>query len=545
MRTYDDIIEDFLNFKARTTQDSRFLPDNYLKDATDEDRAVILKGIVDKFYDRNEGLFYFIKFGLGNLEYMNEKYKFNTLLRKWDKLIRKHKRIAIRCARGHGKSAFFSGVFPVFNSFLFSGQKIILVSASSEQAEENMSFIKKLISGNELLNSRKSKDSRWAVDRITYNGGYILAKGITSEIRGKHVDYVIIDDILRSDNKISEEEIEHFIDADVEPMLLDRKGRLIVVGTPKSEVDVFSYLIKKSQMKGSQWRSFRFPAILDFETKKILCPSRFTWGQIMQKRLDLGAWAFEKEYQVMFRSKERGLFPASLIKPAIDKGKEIGFIYKADEGDVSDGWYYYVGVDVARSGAASADYTVITVLGYNPESNIKKIVYVWRQKGYKISKQVEEMARIARNFNHATVLVEKNNFGQDFIDDLADNHNISVEAFTTGGRGQEKENLIRFLINTFEHEKLIIPRGDDETRELTNIIIDELKSFCVVPTKAGNETMRGIGAHDDCVMSLAIANKCTQFSGGVACAVTKFGETVGSLSDESDLVEKIRLGMIK
>ena len=154
-------------------------------------------------------------------------------------------------------------------------------------------------------------------------------------------------------------------------------------------------------------------------------------------------------------------------------------------------------------------------------------------------------------------MVETNNFGQDMIDDLVDNYNVYVEPFTTGGKGQKKDELIRFLITSFEHEQISIPRGDRYSRQQMDILESELSKFCVTLTPAGNERFEGIGSHDDTVMALALANKCTQVA-GVPFAVSngssgdRGGYTKGyetfletSAAQESDLVRMIKMGLIK
>jgi hypothetical protein len=184
-------------------------------------------------------------------------------------------------------------------------------------------------------------------------------------------------------------------------------------------------------------------------------------------------------------------------------------------------WYYYIGVDTARAGTASADYTVCMVLAYNPESQEKRIVWFWRKKGLKISEQVEQIAELAKGFNSPVVLVEKNNMGQDFIDLLIDNYNINVEAFTTGSKGQEKENLIRYLVIAFENEKMIMPNGNDFAKEKMKELDRELDKFILETTRVGNEVMKGSGrSKDDMVIALALANRCSQSYGYVPFANT-------------------------
>ena len=182
---------------------------------------------------------------------------------------------------------------------------------------------------------------------------------------------------------------------------------------------------------------------------------------------------------------------------------------------------------------------------------------MWRAKGLKISEQAKHIAELSKKFNNCQVLVEQNNMGIDMIDELADTWNVGVESFTTGGKGQKKEELIRFLITAFEHEQIIMPQGDEWARQQMEVMSDELSKFCVNITPAGNEQYKGMGAHDDTVMSLALVNKATQTL-GAPFAVTSFGDGSGTTAEtnsmgafliskrgETDLVKMIRMGLIR
>ena len=50
------------------------------------------------------------------------------------------------------------------------------------------------------------------------------------------------------------------------------------------------------------------------------------------------------------------------------------------------------------------------------------------------------------------------------------------------------------------------PYGDNASRNLTNTLIEELQMFTI--TESGR--FEGVGAHDDLVMGLALANAATQ-----------------------------------
>jgi hypothetical protein len=293
----------------------------------------------------------------------------------------------------------------------------------------------------------------------------------------------------------------------------------------------------------------KFPAIIDYDKKILQCPDRFTWDDIMEKRLSMGALKFAREYQLEFFSRDISLFPKKIVEPALAKGKEATFLKRWT--NLGAEWNIVCGVDVARAGTVSADYTVVVVLAHNNITQEKRIIYMWRSKGLKIREQAEEIAVISRTFNHPFFLVEKNNVGQELIDELVDKFNLNVKEFLTGGKGQKKEELIRSLVMAFEHEQIIIPRGDEESIKVTNCLLDELERFCAVPTAAGNEQFKGVGTHDDSIMALAIANRATLEFGAPFAVGSGGSKTFGEYdaftkkSDMSQLEMLIKLGIIR
>jgi hypothetical protein len=228
----------------------------------------------------------------------------------------------------------------------------------------------------------------------------------------------------------------------------------------------------------------------------------------MLRKSIMGSRKFDKEFMCQVYSSGTALFTEEIRKAAMDRGARYTLYARArPEDDLN--LTYYMGVDTARAGTASADFTVAFVIAYNEKTQEKRICYMWREKGMKISEQAKAVAEIAKDFNYPHILVEKNNVGQDFIDELVDNYNLSVEAFST--TKISKEDLIRFLIVQFENEKLIIPTGNKHSRDMMGLLNNELERFVVEITPAGNEIMKGSGtSHDDMVMALALTIKNTQ-----------------------------------
>lgn len=556
MRKYIDIYRDFCDWWAETTGKEEYRYDNFIKDRDIYTaKSFLYKTILEMCYDKKHGSYYFCKFIIGDLMDIGfpSPFRFNNLLNKWDKLVKNYKKLCILSGRGSGKSLWFSGILNIYDMFLFKHRRVIMISASQEQANHLLTEIKSIIEHNEWLVNKKN-EQKWAAEMIYYNDGYILVKGIGSEILGQHVDRIVVDDILsqKEDRKITDEEVEDFIDMTLDPMLLNRKGQMIIVGTPKRETDIFTTIFDRVK-EGAIWKIDKFPAIIKYETKELQCPDRFTWSDIMDKRLSMGPLKFAREYQLEVFSREASLFPKKIIDPAKDKGKDISLIFKDDGRDPN--WSFVFAVDVARSGSVSADYTVMIGLAHNAISQEKHLIFFWRSKGLKISEQAKQIAEVSKAFNHPYILVEQNNMGQDMIDELVDNYNVNVDKFVTGGKGQKKDELIRFLITAFEHEKIIIPRGDEYSRKRMDILESELAKFCVSITPAGNEKFEGKGSHDDTVIALALANRASQ-TVGVPFAVTydqdgkmTGGHVYGTLlqiaKGESDLEKMIRMGIIK
>lgn len=459
--------------------------------------------------------------------------RYNGLFRKFEKYVKTYKHLAIQCARTHGKSTF-SYIYILYRATIFKYQLIIIESASDKQAVKHFKKMRKIIDGNEFLKEKITKGGQDTNNHLDYNGGYIEAYGFGAEIRGDHVDLIIVDDILRSDNKLSDQAIEDFMNEELEPMIGDRRGQIILIGTRKHEGDIFG---KIDENPG--WKSVNFPAIVNWEKKILQCPDRYTWEDLMMKMAVQGKRSFLKEYQNEFYSGSLSLFDSEDIKLAKSKGSDIILQKKG-----TPNAYYVAGVDTARAGGASADFTVVIVLEIDQKDYTRKIVHMWRAKGKKIKIQVREIAEITRKFNNCMTMVEKNNMGQEFIDQLIDEYNVDVEDFTTTSTGKgKKEDLIRLLVNTFENEKIIIPQGNKETRIQMETLINELNKFQAVKTPKGNEQLKGVGAHDDTVIALALANKAAQINGyEPSMIIEKDNETSSKIM--SDLEEMIRLGMI-
>lgn len=546
MRTVKDIVHEYLQYMYERTNDDKY--SIVLFKQCDEVElsmrySKVMAEILELCYEPKNGMYFFFKFILGDLTYAGypEPIFFNKLWRRWSNIARSGDHIAIVSSRQLGKSTFWTLILPIYRIAMFKNYNILLESASEDQAMFILSKIAKVIEANEYLRNKKTLQAKWSSSELHYNGGKILAKGVGSEVRGGTYDLIIADDILRSDNKFNDADIESFVDEELEPMILVRRGQLIIVGTRMSVTDIFT-TIEERNTQGKAWDIYYFPAVVDWTRKQLQCPDRFTWDQIIRKREVMGNMKFEKEFQCNCVSSGTQVFQYELRQRAMELGKEYHMHYGSRT--VDDGlWYYYIGVDTARAGTASADYTVATVIAYNPTAQLKRIAWIWREKGLKISEQVQDIATLAKAFGYPPILVEKNNIGQEFIDLLIDNYNLNVESFTT--TKTSKDDLIRFLITTIENGKLIFPTGDELSREKIDELNNEMDRFVIETSPNGSERMKGSGkSHDDMIISLALANKCSQSFGYIPFATSvsrKDSTELEQFKNTNDPMEFFRL----
>jgi len=170
----------------------------------------------------------------------------------------------------------------------------------------------------------------------------------------------------------------------------------------------------------------------------------------------------------------------------------------------TEGYKYYVGVDPAIS--TDGDYNVIIVLEVDEHKN-KRVVFVDRHKNVEFRENINKLKLIGQIFRPEIILFETNTFAKSFTQELRNETDLNVHDFTTTRK--RKEEIILNLQMNIENHKIQLPRGNEESRRVTDKIIEELSMFAI--TDRGK--FEGVGAHDDLVMGLALANSATNLLG--------------------------------
>ena len=145
------------------------------------------------------------------------------------------------------------------------------------------------------------------------------------------------------------------------------------------------------------------------------------------------------------------------------------------------------------------DFTVVA--GYDCGCDQAKILYRGRQTGLKHHE--ERIVELAEQHKPGLVLAETN-LGTRSIEELRA-RGLPVKPFDT--TPSSKPDLIQQLQIAFEHGRIEI--ADDP------VLLDELRAYSMTRTATGRPVYAAAsGAHDDCVMALAIALEASRRGAG-------------------------------
>lgn len=442
----------------------------------------------------------------------------------WGKLVDNHRRIAVNAARDHSKSTFFSYAYPIWRAWGDPGCEIYLFSKTLDSASEFLDIIlygrgnlKGMVDIPELEHLvPKQEDFRSnprarlnRTDVRLNNGSRIRAVGWGKAVRGRHPKYIVCDDTLNDEDMYSEttrrKNIGYFQSAIVNMATPD--GQVIVVGTPYHQSDLYGWL-----RTNPVYAFKRYPGILKRKdgTEKALFPWRWTLEALKGKKLEIGPVAFTREILCQPVSDDLSIFPSHLFPPLFDENLTL----RPSKRQLKErGLTTYMGVDIARSANVGADYFVIWTLGVDKDEN-HIIVDIRRHKGMAFRDQLAELTMVAKLYDPSLIFIESNAMQQVYTDEMRRTTDLPVKEFVTHATNKNPlDKGIPSLRILLENRKLVIPRGDALSRQLTDVWIEEASQFGFVDGK-----LQGAGSHDDTVMAWWLASEAKK-QGGFSFAI--------------------------
>jgi hypothetical protein len=550
-RMLNDILLDYFEFllekKLMVESDRQY----YLEDKAGRD--FLYEQILSKVYETEvfdgvtvntlDSFYVFCRFIIG-YDVATGKYVWNSFLKTYFLDVERHRYTSIMASRSTGKS-FGNSLYILHKMFQNPYVDVVYVSNIPKQSKKIVGLVKRIVFNNEVLLKKRSFDEKCTEKEFGYNKGLIETSSLGTPPQGAHVNLIIMDDLLRDGNLYSNQYIEDFVYGQIRPCGREKKARQILIGTPFNSQDIFhismmdnkDQLISDGRISTRGWYCKMYPAVKDWDNQVVTFPDRFTWEELMIEKRTMDAKGktqrFMREYQLKCITDQSRIFPQKLL----DKATNVSYIpYDIDDWDFDaekfragiEGKQFVIGVDIATSGAASADNSSFVVLevkemeeptikrddvskyednaelNLNGSGNYVKIIrYVFTEKGVPIPEQVDKIEYLAKLFNNAFVLLEQNNVGIAHLQVLQQ-RNINVEGFVTSK--PKKEAGIRFLYTELHNNKLIFPNCNSELDKVK----EELMNFGIKKTRDGGEKMSAINGHDDRVMALMIANLATQ-----------------------------------
>ena len=406
---------------------------------------------------------------------------------EWLETMKDTDRTVIICARDHGKSVFMHS-WVVWNLlFQEPPYQMLYISSNQKQTLVHMREIDRMFNLPQLKKFKPSKG--WAIGNITLtNGNSVLERSIGSQIRGLHPQEIIIDDPLKEFSMAGIQRVTDWFFGDMIPTL-HHTAQLRMIGTPFTYTDIFS------QLKDNDAYTVReYPCLNSMNEP--LWPDRWNHEALMQRKSEIGSLKFTREYLCVPVSTGTALFAPEHTEKAKNRDYILKLGHRKDKG-----YKYYIGVDPAIS--TDGDFNVIMVLEVDENKN-KTIVHVDRAKNVQFRENIDKLRMIGKIFEPEAILYETNTFAKAFTQELRNISDLNVMDFDTTRR--KKQEIILNLQMNFENDKIVLPYGDNNSRTMTNAVIEELSMFSI--TASGK--FEGVGAHDDLVMALALANAATQ-----------------------------------
>ncbi len=449
------------------------------------------------------------------------KFELAPHIIEWGNLIQVFASLGFIAARGHAKSYTCSYAYPLWKLWRyadkFMGEKSFEYSMSKEGmiitneiglAKHFLGKIKDEIESNDILREVLYNHTRdgWGGERIECkNGSTLIVKSYGSRMRGYHPTWIVVDDLLMENVLYSAEQktkYNTFFHTVIYNMLV-KGGQIVVVGTPFCAGDLYDDLKIRQE-----WEMFEFPAI--FPDGTILWESEHNFKSLMALKEKIGSVNFSREILVRPISDASSVFPYERIKESYAGMHRYTLVNNIEAHPMKDSFTrIVVGMDFALSADAAADFSVFIVLAQDTAGRYW-LIHLFRGKGLPYDRQIAEAKRINRDFRPDIFVVETNQAQKIFAQMMIDEGMPVLEHNT----GVEKHSLyegIPAMAVLFEQGTFRLPRGDQYSRDATDLLASQLTSFTYDADKG---KLVFVLEHDDDAMALWQGCRGMKYAGG-------------------------------
>lgn len=227
----------------------------------------------------------------------------------WYRDVEENDRTKQECARGHGKSIFWSYGYLLWR--IIRGQwEGILISYSEDQVRRLLRDVRLEVENNPFLEPvRPRTKDLWGTDLLTFpDGSALKGLGFGTASRGAHPNDIVVDDPLKDFGGLSAEDQERAFFGVIEGMAMPTT-RLNVVGTPVAFGDLFTKLDSNPVYKCRKFPAYKsegtplFPELWNHENlqrKKAIMGSINFAREYMLERIDPETQIFKKQFETLY-----------------------------------------------------------------------------------------------------------------------------------------------------------------------------------------------------------------------------------------------------
>lgn len=348
----------------------------------------------------------------------------------------------------------------------------------------------------ELPHEERRVDPDWSQSSITVNRDDFTVKdptvaviGSLTNVLSRRADRLIQDDILNDQIAFSDaesERLERWRMNDVVPVLKS-DGQEIITGTPYRKGDFYHGIMSMSLEDGGEYHVFIGDAIISEEEKTVLWPERWPYDKLMQRRRKMGTVRFNRNYRCRITSDEDSSFPMIWFEGGVDK--KTGVVYPGcyhndlilGKGPLrlssSKRWLRFsaIGVDPAIGQTKKAKFFCAIVLGID-YSNSLVIADIVRGK-FTFPAQKRIVIGLNAKWRPNYVVVENNSYQKALLQGIGEEPEsaiIPLVPWFTGSKRTKPNIGVPAMDIHFETGRVKIPRADLQSREKTDLLIDEL-----------------------------------------------------------------------
>lgn len=296
----------------------------------------------------------------------------------------------------------------------------------------------------------KKNETDLLIDFVTGGSVRFYTGERLDAMRGTKYHLVIIDEASYIPN------LEDGWNNSIRPTLTDYKGKAIFLSTPRGKNYFYSLFMRGGE---PNWESFKFST---YDNPHI-DPT-----EIDAAAAQLPSVVFKQEYMADPMENAANPFGSEFINACTKETKGVAAYY---------------GIDLAKS----VDWTVI--IGMDKQGNV--VHFERFQKDWMQTK--ETILRLPKNL---PIVIDSTGVGDAIVEDLQKKFNqMHGFKFTA----TSKQQLLEGLSSAIQTKAISYPEGP---------IKQELEVFEYTFTPTGVRYSAPQGFHDDCVIALALANKC-------------------------------------